>query len=301
MGAPAEPQTVPRTADETAAPQITEPGVYPDLPEDLYHQHPALSSSGARRLLAPSCPAKFKYARDHGEPHKPVYDLGKAAHKLALGAGAEIEVVDADSWRTSAAKAQRDQAYDEGRTPLLAHEFAVVEAMAAALKAHPTAGRLFTADRGQPEQSLFWTDRQTGVFCRARLDWFPVRGNTRLIVPDYKTAASAEPEAFQRSAYDKGYFIQAAFYLAAVKALGLAGDQSPRFVFVAQEKEAPYVVSIFDADSRFLSAGKQDMRVALQVYAECLLTDEWPPYSNDVIPLSLPGYAERRYDFGEFL
>jgi hypothetical protein len=47
---------------------ITEPGVY-DIAEDHYHADPvpggSLSNSGAKKLLPPSCPAKFAYEREH--------------------------------------------------------------------------------------------------------------------------------------------------------------------------------------------------------------------------------------------
>lgn len=291
-----ETATVAPATDSSEPAEITEPGVYPGLPEDVYHRHSALSSSGARKLLAPSCPALFKYDRDHGQKPKREFDLGRAAHRVALGAGAEIHVIEWDSYRTNAAKDEREEARANGLTPLLAHEHAQVLAMAAALTAHPFAGKLFNADRGQPEQSLFWHDPRTGIFCRARLDWYPVRGGRRLIVPDYKSAASAEPSSFARSFHSFGYFLQAWWYLAGVKALGLSGDAEPAFVFVVQEKTAPYLVTVFEPDADALRAGRSQMREALDVYAECQRTGEWPPYSTGIELVSLPAWAARQYE-----
>ncbi|MGW9447058.1 hypothetical protein, partial [Bacillus mobilis] len=55
--------------DERTLSAITRPGVYDGIPEAVYHRDPvpggSLSSSGARKLLAPSCPALFKYDQEH--------------------------------------------------------------------------------------------------------------------------------------------------------------------------------------------------------------------------------------------
>lgn len=185
------------TADETTA-AISRPGVYDGLPESVYHRDPvaggSLSSSGARKLLAPSCPALFRHEQLHGQPHKPAFDFGRAAHEEVLGTGGGIEVVDAADWRTADAKKARDAAYEAGKTPLLPKDYKVVQAMAEQLKRHPIAGRLFQPGTGKPEQSLFWKDPATGVICRARLDWLPtqVKGR-RLIIGDYKGLALDTP------------------------------------------------------------------------------------------------------------
>ena len=38
-----------------------EPGIYDKIPDEIYHgDRNSLSSTGARKLLAPSCPAKVR-------------------------------------------------------------------------------------------------------------------------------------------------------------------------------------------------------------------------------------------------
>ncbi len=270
---------------------ITEPGVY-DLPIEEYHRDPvaggSLSCSGSRRLIPPSCPAKFRWHADHpGEDHAPHFDVGSAAHKLVLGEGAEIVVIDAADWRTKAAKEQRDAAYAAGQTPLLAADYEVVEAMAEALRAHPIAGRMFIPGKGKPEQTLIWRDERTGIMRRALLDWLPNAGR---VFPDYKTALSAWPEDFRNPADRYGYAQQAAWYLDGVKALGLAGDDAA-FVFVVQEKEAPYLVSVIELDQLSLRIGAQRNRQALSIFQWCTETGEWPGYGDDVSLVSLPNWT----------
>ena len=248
------------------------PGVYDGMPEDVYHGDPvpggSLSSSGARKLLSPSCPAKFRYEADNPPAAKDYFELGSAAHKLVLGAGTEIITIKAPDWRTKAAKDERDAARAEGFLPLLTAEHEQVLAMAAALRAHPVASALFNPERGKPEQSLFWQDAPTGVWRRARLDWLPdVSARERLIVADYKTSASASPAAFARSVANYGYHQQDAWYRDAVRAVGLSAD--PAFLFVVQEKEPPYLVTVAELDTPSVQAGRELNRQAIELYRAC--------------------------------
>lgn len=276
---------------------ITDPGVY-TIPDGVYHADPvpqrSLSSSGARKLLPPSCPAKFQHERENRPPSKPHFDMGHAAHKLVLGSGPEIVAVDADDWRTKAAKEARDAAYAEGKTPLLAGDVEIVEAMAQAIRQHPVASALFNPDHGDPEQSLFWTDEPTGTTLRARLDWLPTPRDGRLIIPDYKTTTSALPAAFAKSCANYGYSQQAAWYLDAIRALNLAEESA--FVFVAQEKTAPYLVTVIELDADALRIGRALNRLAIDLYADCTANDTWPGYSDDVVHLSLPTWFVRQHD-----
>ncbi len=278
---------------------ITKPGVY-EITNDAYQADPvkggSLSNSGARRLLAPSCPAKFKYERDHGRKPKREFELGHAAHKLVLGVGEEIVVIKAANYKTHAAQQEQADARAEGKVPLLEHEHEVVKAMAAALRGDKLAAALLEPGTGQPEQSLFWRDGETAVIRRARVDWLRTNAPGRLWVVDYKTCNDASNDALERAAHDYGYFNQSAWYLDGVTALNL-GD-SPRFVFVYQEKTPPYLVHVVEPTALALEAGAFYNRKALRIYAECVQTDTWPGYSPDaqhLTQISLPPWAQTRY------
>lgn len=260
---------------------ITEPGCY-DLPEKAYHSDPvpggSLSSSGARRILPPSCPAIFRHEQLNGRPEKRQFDFGHAAHAEVLGSGAPLVVVDAEDWRTKAARDQRDAAYAAGHVPILATEHEQVLGMAEALRAHPIASALFNPERGKAEQSLFWWDPRFDVCRRARLDWLPFASDGRMILGDYKSTVCAEPAAVAKSVANYGYHQQAGWYIDLVKALGLAEDVA--FVFVMQEKTAPYLVTVAELDHTALRIGRHLNDRALEVYAECAATDTWPGYTG---------------------
>lgn len=295
-------------AGATSAPaagpvQITEPGVHQMTAEE-YHADPvpggSLSSSGARRLLPPSCPALFRYEQQNPREPKAHFDIGHATHRIVLDDGPELVELDFADWRTKAARAEREAVRAEGAVPLLPDDYRMVHGMAAALRAHPFAGVLFDPARGgTAEQSLFWRDRPTGVMRRARLDWLPAAGKNRMIIPDYKTCRSAEPEAIRRAVAEHGYHQQDDWYRTGARDLGLASEDAA-FVFVFQEKTPPYVVTVVELDVMCRRIGAARNRRAIETYAECRRTGHWRGYRDDIAHLSLPPYAENR-DIEEYL
>lgn len=290
-----EQPTVERPADQPPVGPVEPlaPGVHHDVPADRYHADPALSSSDARQLLPPSCPARYRWTKDNGQPPRRVFDLGHAAHLIVLGAGDPLEVVDAADWRTKAAKEQRDDAHAAGRVPILAHEHQQVTAMASALRAHPIAGRLFQPGAGHAEVTLVWDDSTTGATCRARLDWLPtVAPGRRLVVADYKTAANVDPESLRRSMAQFGYHRQAAWYLDGCRQLGL-GDERAGWVFVCQEKQPPYLVTVYEPDPIAMRVAAELNVQARHTWRWCTDTGRWPGYSDDEpLQLALPRWAE---------
>lgn len=264
-------------------------GIYGDLDHDDYHAHPALSSTGARLLTDPSCPALYRYATDHPTDREvtDALEWGQAYHTLILGAGPEVVVVDAPDWRTKSAQAERAEVRASGGVPLLAAKHAEILAQVAAVKARPFVARLLSA--GSPEVSLFWTEFN-GVECRARLDWLPTPDSGRLILPDFKTARSAHPRTFARTAaVEHGYAQQADWYLRGCRALGLA-DQRAAFVFIAQEKTPPYLVQPIQLDAEAMRVGEILNDRALETYRICAQSGRWPGYSDGVELASLPAY-----------
>jgi hypothetical protein len=272
--------------------KITEPGVY-DIPEDDYHAHPALSAGGACQLLSEpfeSCPALYRYKRDNPQPPSKVFDFGHVAHKLLLGEGGEIVVIDAEDWRKADARDRRDAAHDAGKVPILAADYAKAEDMVRVVRSHPLAGAAFT--NGQAERSIFWRDEDTGILCKCRPDFLPNKGT---IFANYKTARSAHPSAVARAIKDYGYFLSAAWYLDGVKASGLI--ERPQYVFVFQEKEPPYLVTVAQLEPAAIEWGHIAARKARQVFRNCTTAKRWPGYADDdVVSIALPGFFEKHME-----
>jgi hypothetical protein len=275
---------------------VTEIGVRSGISDVEYHADKgSLSSSGARLLLPPSCPAKFREVIDNPPKPKREFDFGHAAHRLVLGAGAELVEIDAPDYRGKDAREARDKAHADGNTPVLTAELATARRMADVVHDDPVARPLF-AD-GHAELSLYFDDPESGVRLRARPDWMTTRH--RLIIVDFKTSVTANPKLFARKAADYGYHQQAAWYIDAVAALGL--DWHPAFVFVVQEKEPPFLVSVVELDADAIAEGRRLNREAIRIYAACMLADEWPGYTDRITPISLPPWAFQTQTINDLL
>ena len=264
-------------------------GLVHGLDELVYHRLPGLSSTGAKRILR--SPAHYKWEQEN-RTEKAAFDLGHVVHGLVLGTGLDVAVIDADDWRSKAAKDERDSAYAAGAAPLLRKDYERAERIARRVQEHPVAGRLFTG--GAAEVSAFWTDERTGVDCRGRFDYLRTTG--RPIVVDLKTTSDANPAAFGRTALTFGYDVQRAFYGDGYEAI--TGEQ-PAFLHVLVETEQPHAVSVVQLDDDALYIGRLKARRALEVYRDCTEAGVWPDYPTEIHPVSLPGWAladaERKY------
>lgn len=282
---------------------ISAPGVYRDIDPDAYHRDcvegGSLSSSGARKLLPPGCPAQYAYERTNPPAPKDHFDIGSAAHTIVLGVGDPPVDTGLDNRRGNAWPEKCAEIREAGGIPLLTQDYEMVHAMADALRAHPIAGPLFTAGHGTAEATLVWQDDRTGIMRRSRLDWLPAPRKGRLIIPDYKTAAAVDLDALSKSMGTWGYAQQADWYRAGCQALELA-DDSAQFVFVAQAKTPPYLVTVFQPDHEAMRIGAMQNRIAIDVYRRCVETDRWPDHSDDgerpaVAHIPLPPYIERQW------
>lgn len=129
----------------------------------------------------------------------------------------------------------------------------------------------------QTELPLIWTDNETGVMCKGRLDAI-----TDHYIFDYKTTTDASTESFRREAIKYGYDLQAAMYMEAARANGW----DPKgFIFIVQEKNAPYLINILHAGDAFLDRGMWIMRDLLAQYKECRDSNEWPGYGENELIL----------------
>lgn len=269
--------------------------------ENAYHaDRGSLSVSGAKLLLPPSCPAKFRWAMDNERKPKKEWDFGHVAHHLVLGKGAEFAVLDpavhgllkdgkpaASPTQTAGWKAAVAEARDRGLVPISLADFTKAEQMAAKVLAHPIAGPLFRD--GDAEVALYNTDPENGVRRRGRVDWLEPDGD----IDDYKTSTTANPAELTRKFWTLSYFMQAAWYRDLAIALGIA--ENPRFRFVVQEKEPPFLVSVVEYDDQAIAEGQRLNRQAIELYARCQESGRWPGYADDdVVTISLPGWVARQ-------
>lgn len=162
-----------------------------------------------------------------------------------------------------------------GRDILTVKEDAVLQAVVAAVHAHPEASRLLS--QGHPEVTVTWGDY------KARIDW---------LGPDYivdlKTLGSTDAGAVARMSALRQYHGQLAHYRDGLLANGVP---VPRAYLLVLEGEGAHDVAVFDLDDRSLDEGlRLRDRYAAQ-YRECNRTGHWPGRHPEIAPLGLPDWA----------
>lgn len=247
-----------------------------------YHAHPALGSTSLK-TLATRTPAHWKHEREN-PVHKDVFDLGTAIHSIVLEQDeSNIVEVDADSWRTKAAQAAKEEARAEGKVPLLTKDLELARAIGKSVMSHSLASSMLTGHIA--ERSVFWEEDGLELKCR------PDALNHGLIA-DLKSIVTADPNTFGKTAADLGYFMSAAHYQDGMEQA--TGERMP-FLFILAEKSAPYPPAVVELDEEALEYGRRMNTRAKRIYRRCLDRDEWPGYP-ETGRISLPGWAINRMD-----
>jgi hypothetical protein len=290
---------------------IETPGIY-TVSEDSYHSDPlptpSLSASLAKILLGKSprhaWQAHPKLNPDWKPEEDAKFDFGTVAHKLLLGEGREIVIVEAADWRTKAAQESRDDARTQGKTPILAKDYVTAEAMHKAAR-----GQLAVIDdcfdaftgQGQAEAVLAWQEFDyeglNPIWCRGKVDWLAKRRDTgHIVIYDYKaSAADVSPWGIARQLYDMQYEIAAGMYERGLEAIH--GDAAGKIVmrFVVQEREAPYLLHVAEMDAGGMTIGRKKVSYAIQLWRRCMTENKWPGYSNRIIRADMPSWLENRW------
>ena len=261
-----------------------------------YRKKEGISASDLKRMVKSM--ALWKYEKDHpDENDNEVFQFGRAYHKLMLEPDDfdnEFVVSPKFDRRTKEGKAAYEEFVkeSEGKEVITEETYQKLLEMQIALYNTPFVKLLI---KGEHEKSFFWTDEKSGVPCKCRPDSFgEIKGNYVCI--DLKTTQNAETQAFMRDAIKYGYDIQAAHYC---EGLEIHYKKPFKFIFIAQEKTAPYLVNVLEADAYFMAAGKEVKDVLLERYKECLEKDEWPGYMDESIginSLSVPAWMKDSLD-----
>lgn len=271
------------------------PGIYTDLDARDYHALPGASASRLRKLWQ-STPAHLKAEMDAPresdalrlgtlahhvilEPDKPLLKLVVPPDEYAPGKKWTFAATACKEWRASQER--------EGNQVLSREDYDALMGMTASVAAHPWAAT--SLESGRSEVTCLVHDSANRVDVRCRLDFVP---DARPYLVDFKTALSASARDFERAAFNHGYHIQAALYLAAWNALAGSDDKRSEFRFVVVEKSPPYAVNVFDASPEFLARGAEDFKRTLALFARCAAEDHWPAYEPTIKPLGLPKFAD---------
>jgi len=273
--------------------RISKPGIYAGIPIDDYHRGdicdgPSLSSSGMRTLWSKS--PKHYWDKSPLNPNRDDSDddnkdliIGRAAHHLVCG-----EVGFSDHYVIRPEKAPDGRPWNGnnktciawlaeqkrlGLTVLTDEMAESVRGMAISLGQNTMmqAGIL----SGLVERSMFWRDRKTGVWLKARPDVIATASGD---YADLKTTQSVLYKDTQRSLDEYGYHQQGALVLEGAGELGL---EVTTFSLVWVEKKRPYCVRVQQVIDDDLILGAKQNRVAIDTFHTCFVNKHWPGPGDD--------------------
>jgi hypothetical protein len=275
---------------------ITKPGIYLDMPAAEYFRNccpqPSLSQSIAKILINQS-PAHARLALSSTEPfeYNKALAIGNAAHKLLIGRGKEVCIIEANDFRTGDAKATRDKAITDGYVPILAKHLKQAKELVAAARKQMNA--ILGCDRafqeGYGEVVIAW--EEDGIWLRSMIDWV----DSRTYV-DFKTSGlSAAPHSVPNVMAAAGWPIQAAMQERGLDVLDPDGRGRRTFMFVMIENELPYALSAHIMSEAVMTIGRKQVEHAARIWRTCIENDSWPTYPPIINIPEMPRYAEEKW------
>lgn len=257
-----------------------------NISNEEYHSSEGLSRS--QLMLLDKSPYHFRYQVYSGlaEKREPTaaMNLGSAFHTLLLEPHLfkeEFMIIPKIDRRSTKGKEEYECFLQEKGNKILLDDaqFTQAQTMALQIKEHEIVKALL--DEAVFEQSIFWTDEETGLQFKTRPDIWSDK-----IIVDLKTTNDASEYAFRSSALRYGYYLQAGMAFEACKAIGRPFEM---FVILACEKEAPYVPSVFIMDEVALKFGIDQFNNYKRLLKQCIDNNQWSGYP--VKELSVPKYA----------
>jgi hypothetical protein len=269
-----------------ASEKVIRPGIY-NLSAEDYHQGPGISRSALMAFKRSPYHYCYKYLN-------PDYITEQETACQALGNALHTYVLEPDEFekryfvmpkfnkvtKDGIERWQKIKSELGKKETLSVHQYQTLQHMVASLKKNKLATQLI--EKAKIEQSLYWTDPDTGILCKCRPDI--LRSN---LVADLKTTKDGSEWAFSKTIHEYGYHIQAAMIQEALKIL--KNIIIKEFIFLIIEKSAPYATSIYPLDQVSLEQGRCEFKKLLADYKQCLETNEWSSY--EIQEISLPRYA----------
>ncbi len=259
------------------------------MTEEQYRASESISKSDLDWIAPPKTPAHYKARKDglNVQPTTQAMILGSLIHRAVLEPDTMSDFVtrpEGIDYRTKEGKAWRDA--NVGKTVLTHDEAVQIKCMVDAVWSHPIAKRIFKD--AQTEVCLFAEDAD-GMQRKGRLDAL-IKGN---IVPDLKTAHSADAMEFERSIGKYRYHVQAAYYVDLCNLLGI--DKS-EFAYVVVEKEPPFAVAVYSLDQDAIRLGRLEYQRDLLRVRQCMESGKWPGFPDDMRVVGLPEYIRKQVE-----
>jgi hypothetical protein len=282
-------------------PTIDTPGFYFDVTEQDYHADPVIQpslSSSVAKVLVDQSPRHARYVHPRLRPPAPgevekvsrAMDVGSAAHKILLGRGRVVDILQFDDYRKKEAQQMRDDSRRAGNVPVLAADWADVETLAkAAAEQLMERNRPSIFTKGKAEVTMVWQEKN-GVWCRSRLDFLPddAASAAHLTLPELKTTGgSSAAEDWQTTCFNSGYDIQTAFYRRGLKTL-LPNLKTVEFEWIVLEQDPPHGLNIIKAGGQMEAEADEMVGLAIEMWGRCTTDNKWPGYDEEIVALDPP-------------
>ena len=253
---------------------------YRPMTEEQYRAAPGINKSTLWELIRKS-PAHYKYALDNPTKDTPALAFGRALH-MAILQPEEFNRHYVIAPNVDRRTKEGREAYAQFMTDLNDREAISVEdyhtitEMYNTVYSDPDAAELL--DGCQTEVPLFWTDPDTHIRCKCRLD--AVKPG---VIVDIKTAMDASPRAFKNAVLKFGYEVQTAHYMRGYKS---QHDEPVEFYFIVIEKDPPYAINVVHAPASVIDRGTYMLIDALEKLKECRKHRRWCGYGRTEIELN---------------
>jgi PDDEXK-like uncharacterized protein DUF3799 len=247
-----------------------------------YDKLPGINWSRLRSLAI--SPKRFRYDCTHPRAETAYFRVGRAMHCYVL------ERDDFSRLYIPYEGVRRGKVWEEFKeknasaTILSADEYVRAVGAAEAILRHPVASSLI--ESGYREHVIRWTDQETGIECRGRLDL----ANGKLV--DLKSAADLHPRRFPAKAVNLGYLSQLAWYLDGYVATGAEVEDEP--ILIVVESVPPHDVVVYRVPANVLEIGRTEYRRLLCLLRDCQIADYWPGQAEDIVELVVPEWAWHR-------
>lgn len=251
------------------------------------HQHPALSWSGAKKLM--SQPSVYKYEMANpGEP-TPSMVFGSLVNDLVLLGHSDSFIKKDWTDRSNEGKQKTADAKAKGLQPVSETEWARAEACAEKARNHPEIAALLRS--GKPEVPLFAIDPVTGMEMRGMIDFL---GDDYAF--DLKTIANSSLMECEWAARKYGIHAQLAGY----QRLAIANGYPVKHLFVGfVASSPPFAVNVLRVSEYGIEFGNRLWDAALALFEQCTALNDWrdtgivlPTAASNVLELPKPEWSE---------
>lgn len=280
----------------TLHPEIEPPCVLKNESNESYHSRREFISASRLKTMSQT-PLHFKEYFNAPEKKTSSLNLGSLVHTLLFEPSKfEVEyylLKEPVDKRTSAGKVRWAAIEIESGSKQIVSVDEKAEADAMVRSALNLDAVIKLLSEGEPEESIYWKDEETGLLLKTRPDF--QRKNNCVI--DGKTCKDASPDGFARAINEYRYLLQAAMQVDGIQIV--KGNEITHYYYICIENSFPYAAAVYRLGSEYIYSGQREYKNYLKQVKECEETGVWGGYEtlpiankNGVIDVVLPNWSK---------